>query len=74
MIRVTENLREIRDLLANAAVDAGRSPEAVELLAVSKKQPLSSIVKAADVAVIGDYKAVMEELVNIFMLDCMEDA
>ena len=47
MIRVTENLRNIRDLLAKAAVDAGRSADAVQLLAVSKKQPLSSIIEAA---------------------------
>ena len=47
MIRVTENLRKIRDLLAKAAVDAGRSAEAVQLLAVSKKQPVSSIIEAA---------------------------
>jgi pyridoxal phosphate enzyme (YggS family) len=40
-------LRKIRDLLAKAAVDAGRSAEAVQLLAVSKKQPVSSIVEAA---------------------------
>ena len=47
MIGVTENLRKIRDLLAKAAVDAGRSAETVQLLAVSKKQPLSSIIEAA---------------------------
>ena len=47
MIGVTENLRKIRDLLAKTAVDAGRSAEAVQLLAVSKKQPLSSIIEAA---------------------------
>ena len=47
MIRVTENLPKIRDLLAKAAVDAGRSAEAVQLLAVSKKQPHSSIIEAA---------------------------
>jgi len=47
VIRVTENLRKIRDLLAKAAVDAGRSPDAVQLLAVSKKQPVSSILEAA---------------------------
>jgi hypothetical protein len=40
-------LRKIRDLLAKAAVDAGRSAEAVQLLAVSKKQPVSSIIEAA---------------------------
>jgi pyridoxal phosphate enzyme (YggS family) len=41
-------LRKIRDLLAEAAVEAGRSPEDVHLLAVSKKQPLEKIVAAAD--------------------------
>ncbi len=47
MIGVTENLRKIRDLLAKAAVDAGRDADAVHLLAVSKKQPLSRVVEAA---------------------------
>ena len=46
MIRVTENLRKIRDLLDKAAVDAGRRPEDVHLLAVSKKQPLDRIIEA----------------------------
>jgi len=48
VIGVTENLRKIRDLLAEAAVEAGRSPEDVHLLAVSKKQPLEKILAAAD--------------------------
>jgi len=47
VIRVTENLRKIRDLLAKAAVEAGRDPDTVQLLAVSKKQPVSSVVEAA---------------------------
>ncbi len=47
MIRVTENLRKIRDLLAETAVNAGRSRDSVELLAVSKKQPVSLIIEAA---------------------------
>ena len=47
MIRVTENLRKIRDLLDKAAVDAGRRPEHIQLLAVSKKQPLDKILEAA---------------------------
>ncbi len=47
MIRVTENLGKIRDLLAKAAEDAGRAPDSVKLLAVSKKQPVSSILEAA---------------------------
>lgn len=48
MIRVTENLRKIRDLLAKAATDAGRDPDSVRLLAVSKKQPLERITAAID--------------------------
>ena len=47
MIRVTENLRKIRDLLAFSAVEAEREPSAVKLLAVSKKQPLAKILEAA---------------------------
>ena len=47
MIRVTENLRKIRDLLAKAAVDAGREPDSVRLLAVCKKQPARSVIEAA---------------------------
>ena len=43
MIRVTENLRKIRDLLEKAAADAGRGPGSVRLLAVSKKQPLPRV-------------------------------
>ncbi len=46
MIRVTENLRKIRDLLAEAAVDAGSDADSVKLLAVSKKQPVSSVLEA----------------------------
>ncbi len=47
MIRVTENLKLVRDLLAEAAQKAGRCPESVRLLAVSKKQPLAAILEAA---------------------------
>ena len=48
MIGVTENLAIIRDLLAESAAEAGRRPEDVHLLAVSKKQPLEKIIAAAD--------------------------
>jgi pyridoxal phosphate enzyme (YggS family) len=47
VIGVTENLRKIRDLLDKAAVDAGRRPGDIQLLAVSKKQPLAMILEAA---------------------------
>ena len=48
MIRVTENLRVIRDLLAKASNDAGRGDSDVKLLAVSKKQPVSAVLAAAE--------------------------
>ncbi len=47
MIRVTENLAYIRDLLAKAAAGAGRDADSIRLLAVSKKQPVSSVIEAA---------------------------
>jgi PLP dependent protein len=47
VIRVTENLRKIRDLLAKSAVEAQREPATVKLLAVSKKQPVDKILEAA---------------------------
>lgn len=47
MIRVTENLSSVSDLLEAATVEAGRDPGTVRLLAVSKKQPVSKISAAA---------------------------
>ena len=47
MIGVTENLRKIRDLLAQSAAEAQRDPATVKLLAVSKKQPVDKILEAA---------------------------
>ena len=48
MIGVTENLKLISDLLAFSAIKADREPEAVNLLAVSKKQPIAKIIAAAE--------------------------
>jgi len=48
VIRVTENLRKIRDLLAEAAEDAGRNTNCVNLLAVSKKQPFPRVLEAIE--------------------------
>jgi len=47
VIGVTENLSLLSDLLQSAAIDAGRDPASVRLLAVSKKQPLEKIREAA---------------------------
>ena len=46
MIGVTENLTLISDLLRETAISANRDPAAVQLLAVSKKQPVSKIREA----------------------------
>jgi pyridoxal phosphate enzyme (YggS family) len=44
---VTENLSFVSDLLRKAAIDAGRDPRDVRLLAVSKKHPADKIREAA---------------------------
>ncbi len=46
MIRVTENFRKTQDLLAKAALHAGREPESIHLLAVSKRKPIEAIQDA----------------------------
>jgi pyridoxal phosphate enzyme (YggS family) len=46
VIGVTENFRKIQDLLAKAAVDAGRPAERIRLLAVSKKKPAEAVREA----------------------------
>ena len=61
MIRVTENLRKIRDLLAKAAADAGRSPDQIRLLAVSKKKPVSAVLEAADAGQLDFGENVVQE-------------
>ncbi len=43
MIEVTENLRKINESIASAARRAGRGPEDVRLVAVSKRQPLARV-------------------------------
>ena len=48
MIRVTENLRVIRDLLATTSKAASRDESSVKLLAVSKKQPVAAVLAAAE--------------------------
>jgi pyridoxal phosphate enzyme (YggS family) len=45
---IPERLAEIRDRIANAAGRAGRSPDTVRLIAVSKTHPLDAVRAAAD--------------------------
>jgi len=46
VIGVTENLNVVKDLLRTAALEAGRDPAGIRLLAVSKKQPVEKIREA----------------------------
>ncbi|MBT5861947.1 MAG: YggS family pyridoxal phosphate-dependent enzyme [Gammaproteobacteria bacterium] len=48
MIGITENLAIIKDFLASSAIEVDRDPQAVKLLAVSKKQSISKIIDAAN--------------------------
>ena len=43
---IAENLRRIRDRIANAAIAAGRQPDAVTLVAVSKTKPQEAVLAA----------------------------
>jgi PLP dependent protein len=45
-VAIADNLRQVRERIANAAIRAGRKPEDVTLVAVSKTKPLDA-VKAA---------------------------
>jgi PLP dependent protein len=40
---IAENLRRVRDRIANAAINAGRRPEDITLVAVSKTKPVEAI-------------------------------
>jgi PLP dependent protein len=43
---ITDNLRQVRDRIANAAVAAGRKPEDIVLVAVSKTKPVEAVQAA----------------------------
>jgi pyridoxal phosphate enzyme (YggS family) len=43
---IAENLRRVRDRIANAAIAAGRSPDDVTLVAVSKTKPAEAVAAA----------------------------
>ncbi|MGE5471690.1 MAG: YggS family pyridoxal phosphate-dependent enzyme [Bacteroidota bacterium] len=47
MSAIATNLQAIRDRIATAATAAGRAPESVRLLAVSKTKPLAEVLTAA---------------------------
>lgn len=48
MSAITSNLQAVHQRISLAACAAGRSPASIELLAVSKTWPLSSVLTAAD--------------------------
>ena len=45
---IQDNLRRIRDRIAEAAIAAGRKPEDVTLVAVSKTKPVEAVMAALD--------------------------
>jgi pyridoxal phosphate enzyme (YggS family) len=45
-ITITDNLRQVRERIANAAIRSGRKPEDVTLVAVSKTKPTSAVEAA----------------------------
>ena len=53
---IAENLRQVRDKIANAAIRAGRQPDDVTLVAVSKTKPVEAVraALAAGQSVFGE--------------------
>ena len=47
-MNIQENLKEIREKIRIAAVNANRNPEEIKLIAVSKTKPMSAILEAID--------------------------
>jgi PLP dependent protein len=45
---IADNLRRVRDRIANAAIKAGREPEDVTLVAVTKTKPIEAVRAALD--------------------------
>jgi pyridoxal phosphate enzyme (YggS family) len=45
-ITIADNLRQVRERIANAAIKAGRKPEDVTLVAVSKTKPVEAVLAA----------------------------
>jgi PLP dependent protein len=45
---IADNLRQVRDRIANAAIKAGRNPEDVALVAVTKTKPVAAVRAALE--------------------------
>jgi len=61
---IAENLAEIRAAIAREAEAAGRSPESVHLIAVSKFKPLSAIQEAVEAGQLDFGENRVQELVD----------
>ena len=63
---IRENCKIIQDKIAEAAIKAGRSPEDITLMAVSKFHPASSVIEAieAGMTVFGENR--VQEAVEKF--------
>ena len=57
---IAGNLREVRERIAEAAIKAGRNPEDVTLVAVSKTKPVEAVqaALAAGQTVFGENRTV----------------
>ena len=51
MILIRDNVRRVRESIAEAALRAGRDPEAVTLIAVSKNHPAEAVMEALDAGI-----------------------
>ena len=53
---IANNLHRVQDRIANAAIAAGRNPEDITLVAVSKTKPVEAVAAALDAgqAVFGE--------------------
>lgn len=47
-VTIADNLRRVRERIGNAAIKAGRKPESVTLVAVSKTKPIEAIREALE--------------------------
>jgi PLP dependent protein len=48
IVSIADNLRRVRDRISSAAIAAGRAPDAVKLVAVSKTKPAEAVLAAIE--------------------------
>ncbi len=63
---IKENLRIIREQIRVAAIEAGRNPEDIKLIAVSKTKPISAVIEGMEAGQIDFGENRPQELVEKF--------